>query len=379
MLSFTKFLIESEDRIAFHLNKYPEHKDFLDSFLSKNRHTRSKYLDWVTRSIQNTPLTNPEQLGKAVDFYHQGKQKQGVIPQEKKDINKFKSHDDFINTVKNIQNEQPISDKETKYDHPDNNIPYNNKGLKITNIGSHEAAKQVRTCYGGSLCTTMDEPENYNSYDKGSLHLYEFRNPDTGKIERYHSGLKNYELEFADLNNKHYKLNKLHPKLQELLYHNGPKNIKDNYEIAPPEEKKKIDEQKIMSNDPNKHGELLNKYGKNINPLVHKNFIENASVNNTKQFIELMGDKLYPDAQDTAMYHKDPSVAHKVIDTMGDKLHPDAQDTAMRHKDPSVAHKVIDTMGDKLHPYAQDTAMYHKDPSVAHKVIDTMEIGRAHV
>ena len=150
---------------------------------------------------------------------------------------------------------------------------------------------------------------------------------------------------------------------RSLLYHNGPKNIKDNYEIAPPEEKKKIDEQKIMSNDPNKHGELLNKYGKNINPLVHKNFIENASVNNTKQFIELMGDKLYPDAQDTAMYHKDPSVAHKVIEKLGDKLNPAAQSWAMGHEDSTVAHNVIDKLGDKLNPAAQLRA----------------KIGRAHV
>ena len=44
----------------------------------------------------------------------------------KKDINKFKSHDDFIDRITNIQNDQPISDKETKYDHPDNNVIYNN-------------------------------------------------------------------------------------------------------------------------------------------------------------------------------------------------------------------------------------------------------------
>ena len=54
MFSFIKFLIESENKIAYHLDKNPEHKDFLDSFLSSNRHNRSKYLDWVTRSLNQT-------------------------------------------------------------------------------------------------------------------------------------------------------------------------------------------------------------------------------------------------------------------------------------------------------------------------------------
>ena len=346
MLSFKQFLFESENKIAYHLNKNPEHKDFLDSFLSSNRHTRSKYLDWVTKSINQSPLTNPEQLGKAVDFYHQPKQKH-VIPTKFKDINKFKSHGDFINRISGIQNDQPISDKETKYDHPDNNVTYNNKGLKITNIGSHNAAKQIRTCYGGSLCTTMDDSGHYDSYNPGSLHLYEFRNPDTGKVERYFSGLNKNKREFADLNNNHMRLNELHPKLKELLYHNGPDRFKGDYEIAPPDEKKKIDDLIELAKNPENHVRLLNTYGEDIHHLVQEQMLKNNK-DILPKLIDTVGDKLSQHAQISAMIRKDPSVAHKVIETMGDKLHPDAQISAMDHKDPSVAHKVIETMGDKL-------------------------------
>jgi len=346
MFTFVRFLIESENKIAYHLDKNPEHKDFLDSFLSSNRHNRSKYLDWVTKSLNESPLTNADQLGKAVDFYHQSKQKQGVIPQDLKDINKFKSHDDFINRISSIQNDQPISDKETKYDHPDNNVTYNNKGLKITNIGSHDAAKQIRTCYGGSLCTTMDDSGHYNGYNPGSLHLYEFRNPDSGKVERYFSGIINYNREFATLDNDYIPLNKLHPKLQELMYHNGPDNFKGDYKIAPPEEKKKIDNQIELAKNPDKHDELFNTYGKDIHPIAQKQILKNNSAILPK-LIDTVGNNLHPDAQDKAMYHKDPLVTHKVIDTMGDKLHPGAQKLAMMHQDPSVKEKTIKLYGDK--------------------------------
>ena len=369
MLSFIKFLIESEDKILYHLNKNPEHADFLNNFLSKNRHTRSKYLDWVTKSLNKS--TNAEQLGNVVDFYHQSKQKQGVIPPELKDINKFKSHDDFIDRITNIQNVQPISDKETKYEHPDNKVIYNNKGLKITNIGSHTAAKHIRTCYGGSLCTTEKHSYNYDTYDPRSLHLYEFRDPDSGKIKRYFSGIKNGKREFADLNNKRIELSTLHPKLKELMYYNGPDKFKGEYNIAPPEEKKKIDHQIELAKNPENHEKLLNTYGKDLHPVVQHEMLR-TNKNIFPKIIETVGDKLHPDLQKKAMEDEDPSVAHKLIETIGNKMHPFVQQMSIKHKDSSVAKKAIDTLRYNLDPNAQEMSIEHEDPSVADKLIETI-------
>lgn len=234
MKKFKLHLTESEEKIAFHMAKNPGHEDFLNNHLSDNRHVRSKYLDWTANRLKGDSDTigDPHKLGAAIDYFHKAKQQPGFTAN--KDINSYSTHKNFMETMTKHAQDEPISDKESDYTHPDNTVVSNNKGLKITQIGSQDAAKQTRACFDNSWCTTQKgENPHYNEYH--SLHMYEYRHPETGEIERYMSGKSRdnslyNNTEFKDVSNKDPE--KIHDNLKDMLYQHGPYGIKGDIRFA---------------------------------------------------------------------------------------------------------------------------------------------------
>lgn len=240
MQTFKYYIIESEEKIEHHLKKFPDHVGFLNNFLSSNRHTRSKYLDWVTNSLKRTDaskfkgnVNHASKLGEAIDYYHSAKSKKGFLGH--KDINKYASHNDFIEHMGKISNDSPISDKETTYSHPDNKVIHNDKGLKITKIGSFDAMTHTRDHFKNSWCVAQKTNPSlyYDTYKH--LHLHEYRDS-KGKINRFLSAMyRGKTSEIRNENDDHVDYSKIPEHMRSILYNKGAPGVKGSIKFAPKE------------------------------------------------------------------------------------------------------------------------------------------------
>lgn len=356
MLSFLSFLTESENKIAYHYERNPEHKEFYDSFLSDNRNVRSKYLDWVSRSLKNSPLTNASTLGNAVDYFHKNKQKPSFT--ENKDINKY-SPDQFVKKMEEHKNNQPISDSESRYDHPESDILYNNNGVKITRFNTKESTIGTRKYFDNSWCTANPnlDRNHFDDYDKGSLHMIEYRNPYSGKIQRYHTGIMDGEFELANEPNNHLKAHELPKKLTSILYDHGPPGAKGNVEFANDDQLQDMFKKSNGEINPRNQKSLIQMgHGKKMIEMLGPNISRLASSVIVNRHHELVGDLLKHagssiDPRHIGKIAEYPQHHDTLFKLFGDNLHPLAQQTIAGY--PKSEQKLKEVMGDKLDPRAE--------------------------
>jgi hypothetical protein len=404
MKRFKRWLLE-DDKESFFRKAYsgqPQEK-FLNSYMGSNPNVRKKYLPFaMSHNKIGENQIDPDTLGRAVDYYHNVKNRRGV--QLHRDINTYPSHSHFLSAV-DQHRLSPISNDETGFSHPDSKVVHNQNGVRISSLPTIEAALATRdsrytsdkNLRDNSWCVTKphdnvkvpasvyyNEPNNndlvdrheYNGYH--NHHLVQYRDPNTGTIRHNMYGNPHYgiinDYELNDEKQKgdtsgHY----LPDHVRSELYQHGPVGIKGDIRHASENELEDYIRQKgedkftpgnaraiIASNT--KHAlpffkDIVTKSNGNIDTIYQHAAIENPRTRD--YLLKIIGGSENLDISHENIPLSKPEIAHAVLDhlTPGKYLNRYDQENIMRAAEPEHRH---------LHRY---DAPFH--PQLVRRLVDT--------
>lgn len=170
----------------------------LDLIIQVDPTKNSQYTDWILRQYLSNQFRYIEDIGKAtslLSFYEKAKPK---LPQEARDINKFKTFDQFYDYIDELKNKKVDTtsnrEKERQFEqelisNKEVEIFYNSPDIKIVIPRTERAS-----CYFGRntrWCTAAEDAENnmfdYYSQD-GDLYILLFKKTNTRWQFHFESG-----------------------------------------------------------------------------------------------------------------------------------------------------------------------------------------------
>jgi hypothetical protein len=315
----------------------PESQDYIKRFLGDNSHVRSKYLDFAMKPHTN-PMA-PDELGKAVDYFHNAKNQKGF--NSPKDIGSYPTHES-LKTAMDNHLRSAIPD-EVALNHPDTSTTYNQDGVRATKLHSINAALATRDprhmplkkCRDNSWCVSekpsqedieisalggdrradqrdpeelrnqyMEYEHPFHSYD--DHHLIQYRDPKNGETRTSlygrvphdpngsHPGYEiNNERQEGDQDG-HY----LPDHVKDAVYKHGPGMLKGNLRFAPEDEMLNRVRKGVEHLSPSdidvimKYGrrparELIRSYGKDVPASIQRQALTNPIT--TKDLIDAIG------------------------------------------------------------------------------------------
>jgi len=155
----------SEGRVEDAKAKYPDYEDYVDFFVENDPSGNNKYLDWLMKMYVNEDYATKDLLVKYTTIFHKN-----ISKFTKKDINQYKTWDEFEKAVLPVKEEAERREQDKKAEEGTKKL-FETKDWLLVRPLSHESSCKYGA--GTKWCTTMKNDKTYfERYTKEDLLLY---------------------------------------------------------------------------------------------------------------------------------------------------------------------------------------------------------------
>ena len=204
----------SEGRVEDAKAKYPNYEDYVDFFVENDPSGNNKYLDWLMKMYVNEDYATKDLLVKYTTIFHKN-----ISKFTKKDINQYKTWDEFEEAVLPVKEEAERKEQEKKAEEGTKKL-FETKDWLLVRPLSHESSCKYGA--GTKWCTTMKNDKTYfERYTKEDLLLY-LINKNTNTKFAFQYDIENKDLSIynppdKDVKDSFYKITSVKSFLELLM------------------------------------------------------------------------------------------------------------------------------------------------------------------
>ena len=155
----------SEGRVEDAKARYPDYEGYVDFFVANDPSGNNKYLDWIMKVYVNEDYATKDLLVKYITIFHKN-----ISKFTKKDINQYKTWDEFEKAVLPVKEEAERKEQDKKAEEGTKKL-FNSQDWLLVRPLNHDSSCKYGA--GTKWCTTAKgDPHHFNSYTKNDLLVY---------------------------------------------------------------------------------------------------------------------------------------------------------------------------------------------------------------
>lgn len=155
----------SEGRVEDAKARYPNYEEYVDFFAANDPSGNNKYLDWMMKMYIREDYASKDLLVKYITIFHKN-----ISKFTKKDINQYKTWDEFEKAVLPVKEEAERKEQDKKAEEGTKKL-FNSQDWLLVRPLNHDSSCKYGA--GTKWCTTAKgDPYHFNSYTKNDLLVY---------------------------------------------------------------------------------------------------------------------------------------------------------------------------------------------------------------